>query len=207
MADLWWLTLWLGLAVFIVFAVLLVLGLFRRSEPPAADDRDEDADDATGSTARWMLGWGVVGPAIVLVVVFGATIAAMRALPHDAGPDSLVIEVVGHQWFYEVTYPSHGVTTTDELRLPVGQEVALKLTSADVIHSFWVPELGGKLDMMPDRVNTLVLQADAPGEHQMRCAEFCGLEHATMQMPVVAEAPEQFDAWIAAQGASGGADG
>lgn len=190
MADLWWLMLVLGVAVFVVFAVVLAVGLFRRpaAEPPEGR-----------SFGRWMVGWGVVGPAVILIVVFVATVYAMRVMPTDVPPDALVIEVVGHQWWYEVHYPDDGITMTNELHIPVGRPVALRLTSADVIHSFWVPELGGKLDMLPDGVNTLVLQADVPGEYQNRCAEFCGLEHADMQMTVVAEPAERFAAWVADQ--------
>jgi cytochrome c oxidase subunit II len=85
----------------------------------------------------------------------------------------------------------------DELHLPVGRRVNLQLTSADVIHSFWVPELAGKLDLLPDRTNTLVLQADQPGQHTSRCAEYCGLEHTRMVLTVVAESEERFAAWVA----------
>lgn len=200
-ADLWWLMLWVGVAVFAVFAVLLVRGMVRGSDDHGdpADERDPNRD--AGRLGRWFVGWGVIGPTIVLVVVFGATVAAIRALPtpEDVGDDALVVQVVGRQWSYDVTYPESGVTSRDELHLPVGREVVLELTSADVIHSFWVPSLGGKLDMMPGRVNTLVLQAEEAGEHMMRCAEFCGLEHARMMMPVVAEDPADFDAWLAAR--------
>lgn len=216
MADLWWLMFWLGLAVFVVFLVMLGIALVRRGADPhddavsdtgpadaAADVPGRDLEDSTGRLGRWLLAWGVAGPLVVLAIVFAATLVAMRATPTVPSDDALVIEVVGHQWFYEVTYPSHGVTTTDELHLPVGREVALELTSADVIHSFWVPELGGKLDMMPGHVNTLVLEADKPGEHQMRCAEFCGLHHARMNMPVVVESPADFEAWLMAMGGGG----
>lgn len=188
MADLWWLMLALGAAVFAVFAVLLAVGLLRR---PA------DPERAGGRSDRWILGWGVLGPLVILAVVFGATIAAMRGVPGEAPADALVIEIVGHRWWYEVRYPDEGVTTNNELHLPVSRPVALRLTSADVIHSFWVPELGGKMDMLPDGVNTLVLQADEPGEHVSRCAEFCGLEHADMRLAVVAEPAASFDSWIA----------
>lgn len=209
MADLWWLMLWVGLAVFVVFAALLVRGMVRGSDDQRdpADERDPNRDE--GRLGRWFVGWGVVGPTIVLVVVFGATVAAMRALPtaEEAGDEALVVEVVGRQWSYDVTYPESGVTARNELHLPVGREVVFELTSADVIHSFWVPSLGGKVDMMPDRVNTLVLQADEAGEHTMRCAEFCGLEHARMMMPVVAEDPADFEAWLAARVPGEDADG
>ncbi|MDP5181669.1 cytochrome c oxidase subunit II [Blastococcus sp. BMG 814] len=188
-ADTWWLMLGLGVAVFVLFAVLLAIGLFRHRRE----------GEAPPSERRWIVGGGVVLPVLVLVVVFGATIAAMRTLAEDAPPGALVIEVTGNQWYFEVAYPDAGVTTVDELHLPVGRPVEFHLTSADVIHGFWVPELGGKMDMLPDGVNVLVLQADEPGEWGAPCAEFCGLEHARMQVHVVAESPEDFAAWIESQ--------
>lgn len=187
MADLWWLMLALGVAVFAVFAVLLAVALFRRS----------GAEPGSRRVSRWITGWGVVGPFVVIVVVFVATVYAMRVLPSEAPSDALVIDVVGHQWWYEVRYPEEGITTINELHIPTGRTIALRLTSADVIHSFWVPALAGKKDMLPDGVNTLVLQADEPGEHEALCAEFCGLRHTDMRMTVVAEPVEQFDAWVA----------
>ena len=190
MADLWWLMVGLGTVVFAIFAVLLGMALFRR---PTTDGV---ADSRFG---RWFVGWGVVGPLVVLVVVFGATVYAMRVIPRVEPSDALVVEIVGNQWFYEVEYPDQGITATDEVHIPVGRPVAFRLTSADVIHSFWVPALGGKRDMLPDGVNTLVLQADVPGEHVSRCAEFCGLRHADMELIVVAEPEQQFEAWVAEQ--------
>lgn len=190
-ADLWWLLLGLGTAVFVVFAVLLFRGLFR--SPGKAEP------DARKRVGRWLVGGGVLMPAVVLVVVFGATVWAMRVTPTTASRDALVVEVVGHQWWFEVHYPDEGVTTTNELHIPVGRRVVLRLTSADVIHSFWVPELGGKMDMLPDDTNALVLQADEPGEYYSRCAEFCGLHHAEMKMLVIAEPADRFAAWVAAQ--------
>jgi cytochrome c oxidase subunit II len=186
-AELWWLLLGLGVAVFVAFAVLLVVGLFRRRR------------EAPNQLGRWIVGGGVVLPLIVLVVVFGATVQAMRVLPDRAPSEALVVEVVGHQWWWEVRYPAEGITTTDELHIPVGRPVALQLTSADVIHSFWVPALAGKMDLLPDHVNMLVLQADQPGEHLSHCAEFCGLRHANHRLIVVAEPAERFAAWVADQ--------
>jgi len=138
-----------------------------------------------------------VVPLVILLIVFGATVRAMRFIPTSAPPEALVIEVVGHQFWWEVRYPEHGVTVRDELHLPVGRRVNLQLTSADVIHSFWVPELAGKIDLLPARTNTLVLEADQPGVHTSRCAEFCGLEHTRMVLTVVAEPEERFAAWVA----------
>jgi cytochrome c oxidase subunit 2 len=121
----------------------------------------------------------------------------MRLVPTTAPQAALVVEVVGHQYWWEVRYPAEGITVRDELHLPVGRPVNLQLRSADVIHSFWVPALAGKLDLLPDRTNTLVLEADEPGEHRSRCAEFCGLEHTKMVLRVVAEPEERFASWVA----------
>jgi len=191
-ADLWWVMLWLGSAVFLVFAVALAIGITRRPRERTDAGTQRRLD-------RWILGGGVVLPVVVLVVVFGATVHVMRELPDDPEQDALVVEITGFQWAYEVAYPDHGVEGADVLHLPVGRQVALHLRSEDVIHSFWVPELAGKLDMLPDGTNVLVLRANEPGEWTARCAEFCGLEHATMQLPVVAEPPEQFESWLQAQ--------
>ena len=193
MAELLWVMLGLGVAVFLVVAVVLVLGLFRRrqtGEPQPGGQRPN-------SFGRWFVVGGVVAPLVILLVVFGATIRAMRSVPTTAPPEALVVEIVGHQFWWEVRYPAEGVTVRDELHLPVGRPVSLQLTSADVIHSFWVPALAGKLDLLPNHTNTLVLQADEPGEHRSRCAEFCGLEHTTMVLTVVAESEERFAAWVA----------
>jgi cytochrome c oxidase subunit II len=193
MADLFWLMLGLGGAVFVAVVVVLGLGLFRR-RPVGEPQPDRQGRDSFG---RWFVVGGVVVPVVILLVVFGATVRAMRFVPTTAPPDALVIEVVGHQFWWEVRYPEQGVTVRDELHLPVGRRINLQLASADVIHSFWVPELAGKLDLLPDRTNTLVLEADQPGVHRSRCAEYCGLEHTRMVLTVVAESEERFAAWVA----------
>ncbi len=189
-ADLWWLMLALGTAVFVVFAALLAAALVRRWKP------DDDDDAHRVLVRRWIVGGGVAMPFVVIAVVFVATLQSMRGVPTNPGADALHVEIVGHQFWYEIRYPDEGVVTANELHLPVGRQVALSLTSADVIHSFWVPPLAGKLDMMPARTNTLVLQADEPGEHRSKCAEFCGLQHARMGLIVVAEPPDDFAAWV-----------
>ncbi len=159
MADLWWLMLTLGVAVFVVFAVVLALGLFRRRPP----ETPEPGAEAPSRFGAWMIGAGVAVPLVVIAVVFAATVQTMRAVPTTAPADALVIDVVGHQWWWEVHYPEEDVTTANEMHIPVGRPVALRLTSADVIHSFWVPALAGKLDMLPDKVNTLVWRRTSRG--------------------------------------------
>lgn len=189
-ADLWWWMLWLGVAVFLIFAAALAAALFR---PRSTDEETRERKP----TRRWILWGGVVMPVVVLVFILGLTIRAMRATQTNVPPESLAVEIIGHQWWYEVRYPDEGVVTANELHIPVGRPIALSLTSADVIHSFWVPELGGKMDLLPERANTLILQADEPGTHLSRCAEFCGLQHTRMAMVVVAEPATNFDAWVA----------
>ena len=195
MAGLWWLMLGLGVVVYAVFAFLLVRGLFRR--------RDATDSPPGGPAPKrfdwWVLGGGVVMPVVVLTVVLGGTVWALREVPSSAPQGALVVEIVGHQWWWEVRYPEEGITTANELHIPVGRPVAVELTSADVIHSFWVPALAGKLDALPDGTNTLVLEADEPGEHRSMCAEFCGLQHAEMGLIVVAEPTEQFASWVVNQ--------
>ena len=198
MEGLWWLMFWLGLAVFAVFAVLLGIGLFRGRD---TDPRDEGP--TSHGFGRGLIVIGVVVPAVIILVVFVATIVAMRWVPTSAPDDAMVVEVTGHQWRWEVAYPEQGVRATNELHIPVGRTINVQLTSADVIHSFWVPQLGGKMDALPDGVNTLVLRADEPGEHHTQCAEFCGLRHADMKLLVVAEPAERFESWISEQQVAG----
>lgn len=191
MADLWWLMLVLGVIVFLVFLALLAWSLIRRA--PASSEEEPRHERLV---SRWIGVGGVAMPTVIIIVVFVATLAAMRVMPDTAPAGALEIEVTGHQFWYEVRYPGSGLVTANELHLPTGRPIALELRSTDVIHSFWVPALGGKLDMLPERTNTLVLQADEPGEHRSRCAEFCGLQHANMALVVVAEPPDEFERWL-----------
>jgi cytochrome c oxidase subunit 2 len=192
-AGLWWLMLALGAGVFVIFAVFLGVGLVR-AQPGDAPEAGPQPPDRFGP---WLVGGGVALPLVVIAIVFAATVHAMRDVPTTTPDGALVVEITGYQWWWEVRYPAEGITTANEMHIPVGRAVALRLTSADVIHSFWVPALGGKLDLLPDKTNTLVLEADEPGRHLNRCAEFCGLQHTLMGMDVVAEPPEAFAAWVA----------
>jgi cytochrome c oxidase subunit 2 len=113
----------------------------------------------------------------------------------------MTIEVVGHQWFWEVRYPGTTAVTANEIHIPVGARVNVVARTADVIHSFWVPQLNRKIDMIPGHTNRIALQAERPGRYRGQCAEFCGAQHAHMGMYVVAEPPQRFKAWLAAQAA------
>jgi cytochrome c oxidase subunit 2 len=193
-AQLWWL-MFVGSVV--VFAVVLVLVLVavlrRRGEPTDPPDREP--------RPIWPVAvGGLVVPAVVAVVVFALTLATLPSTsPAAAAHPRFEIDVTGRQWFWDVVYPKLGIRTANELHLPVGVPVRLRVTSADVIHSFWVPELNRKIDMIPGRTNEIALQADRVGVYRGQCAEFCGVQHANMGILVVVEAKTRFDAWTRAQ--------
>ncbi|MFW5833201.1 MAG: cytochrome c oxidase subunit II [Pseudomonadota bacterium] len=145
------------------------------------------------SPAQWIVGGGLVLPALVLPpLVAWALVAGERLLPL-AGRDITRIEVRAEQFAWRFTYPDHGhATTVDLLHLPRGQPVDLHITAADVIHSFWIPQLAGKLDAVPGRTNVLRLQADRTGTFRGQCAEFCGIGHAVMRFTVEVHEAEDF---------------
>jgi len=200
---------------------------FRAEADHPADRRGELENDESGGRgledrgrprserigARVMVGGGIVFPAIALGAVLILTLRTLGAvtLPSHSvasadappAPGELVIEVTGRQYWWEVRYfdrePQRAFATANELRIPVGRPVTVRLRSADVIHSFWVPGLHGKMDLVPGRVNAISIEADRPGIWRGQCAEFCGQQHAKMAFAVVAEAPERYEAWAARQ--------
>ncbi len=114
-----------------------------------------------------------------------------------ATASELTIRVVGHQFWWEARYPGSGVVTANELHIPIRTPVQMLLYTRDVIHSFWVPQLNKKQDMLPEQTTRLLLYADKPGRYRGQCAEFCGLQHAHMGMYVFADPPAKFHAWLA----------
>ncbi len=188
--GLWWLMLgYFGVVMLVVIA--LWLKAMRR-------DASELDDAETGrQSRRWIIYGGLVLPSLSLTVLLAIGIPVghgMLALPTD---DALRIDVTAQQWWWQVQYPDHGIELRNELHIPAGTPIDVHLTSVDVIHSFWVPRLAGKLDMLPGRSNVLRLQADRPGRYQGQCAEFCGTGHAHMRFVVIAHSAEDYDAWLA----------
>ena len=162
------------------------------------------------STGLWVVGGGIVFPAVVLSALLFYGTRMTDALAGAVPPGAMRIEVEGRQWWWEVRYPDaagDSVVAANEIHLPVGTAADLVLTSPDVIHSFWVPSLGGKVDMVPGRVNRLALRADRAGVYRGQCAEFCGTQHAQMALIVVAETPEAFAAWLRAEARAGAGAG
>lgn len=154
---------------------------------------------------RAVLVGGVLFPAVTLTVLLAYSVAVMSKGGSEAeGTARLRISVVGERWWWRVAYilpDGSRVDSANELRLPVGEAVKVELTSADVIHSFWVPRLAGKLDMIPGRTNTLTLQAEKPGLSRGQCAEYCGGAHAFMSFFVIALEPQEFERWLAREAA------
>jgi cytochrome c oxidase subunit II len=148
------------------------------------------------SSHALILGGGIAFPVVVLSALLVYSLLRMETL-EAAGEPAARIEVTGEQWWWRVRYPDF--ETANEIRIPVGRPVELVLKSADVIHSFWVPALAGKLDMIPGRENVLRVRADRAGEFRGQCAEYCGGPHAFMALFVVALPAEEYDAWVARQ--------
>jgi cytochrome c oxidase subunit 2 len=140
---------------------------------------------------------------VALIALLFASVVTGRAIGSLRSPDALAIQITGYQWWWSVEYlnddPSLRVTSANELHLPVGRPIAITLKSSDVIHSFWVPTLHGKTDLVPGRDNTTWLRVDRPGIFRGQCAEFCGVQHAHMALTVIAEPSGDFEEWLAAQ--------
>jgi cytochrome c oxidase subunit 2 len=188
--QLWWVLFWVGLAIYAVVVLALLAALARRSRRRRSDPRGLRA------TLPVLLG-GVALPAVVLPVLFVLTLDTMAAFAR--GDADVRIEVVGKRWWWEVRYPDADVVTANEIHIPVGRPVQLDLRSDNVIHSFWVPRLHGKLDLIPGAPTSMTLLAEEPGVYLGECAEFCGIQHAKMQFLVIAQDADEFEAWLAAQ--------
>jgi cytochrome c oxidase subunit II len=154
------------------------------------------------------LAWTVIPILIVFVLVLVTARTTADVQNQPALPDSLNVTVVGHQWWWEIRYPELGIVTANELHVPVSNAAKRKLTflrleSADVAHSFWVPQLAGKTDLIPNRVNMMWIEPKQVGTYLGNCAEYCGTQHARMLVRVIAHEPEDFARWAAAQQETG----
>jgi cytochrome c oxidase subunit 2 len=206
--GLWWLMLYTLTAVFLVVMAVLLVAAFRprgayRGETPHAPDTKPEPDRER-HMSRAVMG-GMVVTTCILFVLLVSSFLTGRALYSIAAPseDALTVKVTGYQWWWKVEYdnrnPAYIVTTANEIHIPVGRPVLFKLKSNDVIHSFWVPNLHGKTDLVPGHETTTWIRADRTGTFRGQCAEFCGHQHAHMAFTVVVETDEQFKAWYDAQ--------
>ena len=200
--TLWW-VMFVGSAV--VFAVVTTLVLVAALRRRGDGVRRKEAPPA----GRALVLWG--GAIVPLLVLIGLFVLILQTIPSTSAAQAekgkLTIRVVGRQWFWDVSYPRDHFTTANEIHIPVGVPVRVEARSGDVIHSFWVPALNRKIDMIPGQKNEILLEADRAGVYRGQCAEFCGLEHAEMAFIVVADPPNRFRAWLAEQRKPAGAAG
>jgi cytochrome c oxidase subunit 2 len=192
-AWLGWLLFGVCALVYVLVMLALVWALVRRRQESDDSPRVERALTRTVS--------GAVGLTVLTLIVFTiSSVFAGRGLTSPRGAGAVTIDAIGHQWWWEFQYrdvsPSEFVTSPNELHIPIGVPVVIKAMSRDVIHSFWVPNLHGKRDLIPGQVTNFWLQADRPGVYRGQCAEFCGHQHANMAFIVVAEPMRKFQTWI-----------
>ncbi len=200
-------------AIFLVVFTLLAVAVVRFRRRPGDDDAEPP--QIYGSL-QVEVAWTVIP--VLIVIVLGLTTArtVFQIQDRPKPPGALEVTVIGRQWWWELRYPSLGIVTANELHVPVSDAARpsptfLTLLSADVAHSFWVPRLAGKTDLIPNRVNTTWIDPRRPGLYLGQCAEFCGTQHAKMLLRVYVHTPEDFDRWVASQqagtAAAGGGDG
>src|SRR5688572_16765120 len=193
-------TFWWTIAIMILVIVLGVYAAFRFREQPAAPPPRQ----IHGNT-KLELTWTLV-PALIVVIISVPTIRTIFETQRRPPADALVVEVIGHQWWWEFRYPQYQLTTANLMYIPTGRTISLVMQSADVIHSFWIPKIGGKRDVnplprrreggAPAHPNYITFVADQPGHYLGQCAEFCGEAHALMRMSSMAVTPAEFDAWV-----------
>lgn len=200
LASLGWLLTIIAAVVCVIIAVLVLVPALRgwratrMRELPALHRGDGE---------RWIVIGGIAIPVAMLLGVFVVTAATLSKTSHPPTRARFMIQVTGHQWWWEVHYPSpdpqQNITTANEIHIPIGEPIALRVDSRDVIHSFWVPQLHGKIDVIPGQTNTFWFRADSAGVYRGQCAEYCGIQHTNMALQVVAEPRPQFEAWLAQQ--------
>lgn len=190
---------WIALITFIVTSIIMwVLLIWVAVRRRGSLDTHEPYTATGGHLWIWIGGFAI--PFVVLSTMFGLSLGWLRNFPiHNGHQPNVQIHIIAHQWWWEVHYvgapPSQEFITANEIHIPVGKPVDIELTTVDVIHSFWIPMLHGKEDIIPGQPNYIRIQASAPGDYQGQCAVFCGEEHARMRLVVVAQTPAEYALW------------
>jgi cytochrome c oxidase subunit 2 len=176
-------------------AVLLALAIIRGRRQPG----DTSEPRQNHGNVRLEIIWTVI-PILLVVYIFFITVRTMNAVAAPPREDGdLTVRVIGHRWFWEFQYPDLGITTANDLVIPEDTNIHLELVSVDVIHSFWVPNLSGKIDVVPGQQNSMWIRADNPGTFMGHCGEYCGMQHANMHFNVIARSADDFTAWVQGQ--------
>jgi cytochrome c oxidase subunit II len=183
---------WIDIVIFIIVAGLLAFAVLRYRARPGQEG--QIPKQVHGSAAMELV-WTIV-PAIILVFIAVPTWSGIFHAAHPPAEGALTVEAIGHQWFWEFRYPGQGVVTANEMVVPVGRPVVVNTRSVDVIHSFWVPRLSGKIDTFPDHINTLWFTPEQEDLYYGQCAEFCGTSHANMRFRVHVVSAETFKTWL-----------
>jgi len=195
-ALLWWWMLAAAVVVFFGALALLIVAWVKRDTPglPFVGERED-------LTQGMVLLFGIAVPLVALVALFGVSDVYLvgQTAPPNPRTTSMTVDVIGHQWWWEVRYDGGRAVTANEIHIPVNTRVNLVATSADVIHSFWVPALNRKIDMIPGLRNRILLDATSTGEYRGQCSQFCGFQHAHMGLEVFVQTPAAFRAWLANQ--------
>jgi cytochrome c oxidase subunit II len=201
--DLWHLVLTFCTIVFIAIVATMLYAVWRRPRAGDATAPDLSMVNSAEPLARRRVTQAVILSTVLLLVLVAASVFTDRALARLPLKNAVEIEVTGHQWWWTVKYlngdPSQEFETANEIHVPVGRPVIVKLNADDVIHSLWVPNLAGKKDLIPGRTALMEFRADRAGVYRGQCAEFCGYQHALMALFVIAEPQDKFDLWVAAQ--------
>jgi len=213
-ATLWWLFFWVCTVVYILVLLVLFIPTLRRRRSttgeltagvspapgPASDAPVTRPDPASERLTSTVVGTAVGITTVILFILLVADMVTGRGIHSNPDPNPLTVKLVGHQWWWEVQYPDvvpvNIVNDANEVHIPTGRPVKFELSSSDVIHSFWIPNLHGKKDMVPGHPIGTWLQADRPGMYVGQCAEFCGHQHANMRLAVIAHEPKEFAAWL-----------
>jgi cytochrome c oxidase subunit 2 len=180
-----------ALVVFVLVEGVLIYAIFRFRGKPG----DPEPHQTHGNTTVEII-WTII-PALILAAIAVPTVRAIFQTNATPAQDALTIEVVGHQWWWEFRYPEYKITTANEIHVPVGRTVSLRMGSADVIHSFWVPQFAAKRDVFANRETRMWFKAEVEGDYPGQCAEFCGIQHGRMGYRIRAQNPEEFRAWVA----------
>jgi cytochrome c oxidase subunit II len=194
-ANLWSVMFFIAIVVYGQVISFFFLGLFRRRKNMTENDTP-DLSPASRASHLFIIANGIAIPLVILVIIFGMSLTTLLALsPADTNAE-LRVEVIGHRWWWEVRYPDYNFVTANEIYIPTHTSVELRLSSADVIHSFWLPSLSAKADLLPNQSNRMVLYTETAGAYLGQCAEFCGVQHARMRAFVIAVPADEFETWL-----------
>ena len=188
--ELFWITFWIAVGVFVIVQGALLLSVFVFKEKPDSPEPKQ----IHGNTKLEIL-WTLI-PALILAAIAVPTVQTIFDLAREP-EDALKIEVIGHQWWFEYKYPDYGITTANVLVIPADKPVRLEMWSNDVLHNYWVPKLNGKRYLVPGQTTYLNLHADSPDEFWAQCGEYCGLSHSKMRGRVLSLSQKDFDIWVA----------